>query len=191
MSLAPSRHAGLPLPLIAALLLVVGCSTASMTSTKVEKPTRTYTAVALGQLTAANDASGAPVSYFRLGFTRRLQELKGFDTILDPATEPLPPDAFVVSGQILEMSEGSRAARLLVGFGAGSARLRANFEIRDATGKVLAQFEGNKSYAGDLGIGGIDAADMNVLMSKFGAETAQAVWRWSRGQSLEDAGPAQ
>ena len=147
--------------------------------------------MALGQLTATNDTWQASLPYFRLGFTQRLRELKGFDTIVDTTTTPPPSGAIVVSGQVLEMSEGSRAARLLIGFGAGSARLRASFEFHDAAGKVLAQFEGNKSYAGDLGIGGVDAADMNTLMSQFGAQTAQAVLRWSRGPSLEEPGPAQ
>ena len=185
MKFAFAWRAGLVASVIA-LLQVAGCSTASVTPTKVEEPTQTYSVVALGQLMAADDATATSLLYFRNGFTRRLEELKGFEKVFALAPEALPPDAVVVSGQFLAFSEGSRALRFWIGFGAGSAQLRASFEIRDASGKVLAQFEGSKSYAGDLGIGGFDAADMNDLMSKFGAQTAEAVSRWSKGQSLQE-----
>jgi hypothetical protein len=83
----------------------------------------------------------------------------------------------VVSGQILRASEGSTALRFLIGFGAGSTQLRVNFEIRDAAGNLLAQLAGSKSYADNLEIMGTDDADMNELMSTFGAQTTEARWR--------------
>ena len=45
---------------------------------------------------------------------------------------------------------GSRAASLIVGFGAGRAILTYRAIFRERSGSVIAEFEGGKSYGGDL-----------------------------------------
>jgi hypothetical protein len=185
-------HRRAPASILALSLLVAGCSTASVTSTNVQKPTQAYT-LTLGDITTADDGAQKLLPYFRVGFTQRIQQLSGRPAGDVGAGTTSPPDAAVVTGQILRASEGSAALRLLVGLGAGSAVLRAKFEIRDAAGNLLAQFGGDKSYAGNVGIGGTgfgDVPDMNALMSKFGAQIAQAAWRWSKGEPIEEPDPA-
>jgi Domain of unknown function (DUF4410) len=169
---------------IVALSLLAACSTASVTATNSQKPTQAYTIV-LGEVTASDDSSQKLLPYFRIGFAQRLQELSGSPTVSVAGAAPTPPDAAVVSGEVLRASAGSAAVRFLIGFGAGSAKMRADFKIRDAAGNLLTEFAGSKSYAGNLGIGGFDVADMNSLMSKFGAQTAEAAWHWSKGEPIE------
>ena len=75
--------------------------------------------------------------------------------------------------------------------GAGRERVTGLFEIADASGAVLARFENAKAYSGGAGIGGFDMLDLDELMEKFGAETADAVVRWSKGQALDDTSQRQ
>jgi hypothetical protein len=139
----------------------------------------------LGVVAAPDKASEPTVVYFRRGFTRRLEETKAFATVVDAAPTASLPAALVVSGRITEIDKGSRAARLLIGFGAGRQRVQGSFEITDAQGKSLAKFDAAKAYSGGAGIGGGDFLDMDELMEKFGTETADAVVRWTKGGKLD------
>ena len=91
----------------------------------------------------------------------------------------------LVSGRITNVDRGSRLKRMLIGFGAGRARLHGAFEIDDERGDKLVQFEAGKDYSGGVGMGGVDFVDIEDLMEQFGAETAVAVWHWSRGEEME------
>jgi hypothetical protein len=189
MFIASLRRRGAPASILALSLLIAGCSTESVQSTNVEKPTRAYT-IALGDITAKDDRWQNLLPYLRLGFTQRLQELNGSRRVADVGAAPVPPDAAVVSGQITQATEGSAALRDLIGFGAGQARVNADFEIRDPAGNLLAQFKASKSFTGDLGFGGFGDADVNAMMSKLGAQAAEAAWHWSKGEPIEAANPA-
>jgi hypothetical protein len=167
----------------AALLLVAGCTFTTIESEQVTKPKETYTTVVLGDIAVPDEAPQAYVPLFRQGFTREAQALK-FAVVDSPKGAP-PPSSIVLSGRLTDFDKGSQVARLLVGFGAGAARVRGDFEIRDAKGVVLAKFEAGKSYSGGTGLGGIDMMGMGRLMEKFGQETARTVWRWSKGESLD------
>lgn len=172
-----------------ALLLVAGCTTTTINPTKVERPSRSYAVVALADITAVDAASQSYVPFFRRGFAHRIKTLKLFDNVLDPAPARPPPSSIVVSGRLTEIDKGDRAERVFIGFGAGRARLRGDFEIRDAQGATLATFEGGKAYSGGPGIGGFDLIDIDDLMEKFGEETADTVWRWSKGRDLDGPSP--
>jgi hypothetical protein len=54
----------------------------------------------------------------------------------------------VVEVTVAEFTPGDRAARLLVGFGAGRALLKYTARFKDARGNLLAELEGGKAYTG-------------------------------------------
>ena len=97
----------------------------------------------------------------------------------------------IVSGTITEIDRGSAAARFIIGFGAGRAIARGTFEIHVASGLTLAKFESRKSYSGGAGIGGADMVSMKELVQQLGAETANVVTRWTKGQRLDASGTTQ
>ncbi len=49
---------------------------------------------------------------------------------------------------VREFSPGDRALRMLIGFGAGRALCKYTARFEDASGKLLAELEGGKSYHG-------------------------------------------
>lgn len=54
-------------------------------------------------------------------------------------------DAVILEGKFTKITPGSTAAKLIVGFGAGSSTLGAEGELKDSkTGDVLASFEHNR-----------------------------------------------
>jgi hypothetical protein len=189
MFTASLRRRGVPASVLALSLVLAGCTGEAVTSTNVQMPTQAYT-IALGEVTVEDSAWQKLVPYFRLGFTQRLQELNGSLPVVETVSTPVPPDAAVVSGQIIQATEGSEALRLVIGMGAGSARVSGEFEIRDAAGNHLAQFKTSSRYSGGIGFGGIGEADVNAMMSKMGAKAADAAWHWSKGQPMEEANPA-
>ncbi len=169
-----------------AIALLAGCTTTTITPQIAEKPTQSYGLVEVGEFLAQDKAWASHVEYFRRAFVARLKEVGAFETIADPADPTVPANAIAVSGEITEIDKGSRAARWLVGMGAGRARASGRFAITDAGGKVLAKFDSAKAYSGGAGIGGADFLDIDDIMEKFGADTADAVVRWSKGQAIDD-----
>jgi hypothetical protein len=188
MFIASLRRRGAPSSVLALSLLIAGCTGEAVKSMNVEMPRQAYT-LALGDVTATDSAWQDLVAYFRLGFMQRLQELNGSHPVVDTVSAPVPPDAAVVSGQIIQATEGSEALRWVIGMGAGSARASGVFEIRDAAGNRLAQFKTSSRYSGGLGFGGLGEADVNAMMSKMGVKAAEAAWHWSKGQPMEDDNP--
>jgi hypothetical protein len=184
MQILGRRPATLYIPLAVVLSLVTGCTTTTIRPIMAEKPAQTYSVVALGDIAVPDETAKLYVAFFRRGFSSQLKTLKGIDAVLDPAPGELPPTAILVSGQIVKVDRGNAALRWIIGFGAGRERTSGRFEIHDAQGRIVAQFDGAKAYSGGLGIGGANLVDMEDLMEKFGVETANAVWHWSNGQSL-------
>lgn len=77
----------------------------------------------------------------------------------DALAQSAPARRVKITGQVTKYSKGSRAARYLVGFGAGRTKLVANVKVADAqTGQVL--FEQN--------------VDGHVYGGLFGGKTDQA-----------------
>jgi hypothetical protein len=54
----------------------------------------------------------------------------------------------VVGVTVHEFNEGNRTLRTIVGFGAGRAVLKFTAGFRDASGELIAELEGGKSYHG-------------------------------------------
>jgi hypothetical protein len=175
-----------PLGAAVAIALLTGCTTTTITPQMVEKPTQSYNLLELGEIQVQDKIWAPQVAWFRRGFVARLKEVGSFATVADPADPTLPIDAIVVSGEITEIDKGSAVARFLIGMGAGRARAGGRFAIADASGKVLAKFDSAKAYSGGIGIGGADFLDIDEIMQKFGADTADAVVRWSKGQAIDD-----
>jgi hypothetical protein len=188
MFTASLRRWGAPGSVFALVVLIAGCTGEVVKSTNVEAPTQAYT-IALGDIKATDGAWQDMVAYFRLGFMQRLRELNGSHSVVETVSAPVPPDAAVVSGQIIQATEGSEALRFAIGMGAGSARVSGVFEIRDASGNRLAEFKTSSRYSGGLGFGGLGEADVNAMMSKMGVKAAEAAWRWSKGLPMEADNP--
>jgi hypothetical protein len=84
--------------------------------------------------------------------------------IADPNTPP-GPGRYVVRYRIINYNAGSKAARMFVGYGAGSARLDTGYELIGPNGTVYAQ--GAPSIA--------SSRDWNYAARKVNQETAKAI----------------
>lgn len=143
------------------------------------KPKRQYHTVALGDMDAAQPGWLAHIDVFRSALTRRLGESDTFDRVLAEATQPMPEDGIVVDASIVDIDKGNAAARFWIGFGAGAEEARTYVTIRDASGETLASFIEETKY------GGWGTVEMQRIVEALGSSTADAVVRWSRGESLE------
>ena len=94
---------------------------------------------------------------------KRFAGSKKFTKILRPdETAPAPAvPTLKLSGTVLEVDEGSRAARSLVGFGAGQASIKAKVKFADAvSGEVKLETEVTGSYKGTFGTAGGKSANV-------------------------------
>jgi len=170
----------------AILILVSACTNTTITPQYANAPEKKYDAAAVGDVTAADKLWDSLIPYFRRGFRDQLTKDPSFTSISeDPPTAPVPASTIVISGTITEIERGSAAARFIIGFGAGREIARGTFEIHDADGRVLAKFESRKAYSGGAGVGGADMVSMEELVQQLGAETANVVTRWMKGQKLD------
>jgi len=81
----------------------------------------------------------------------------------DSASQNAPARRAKVSGTITKYSKGSRAARYLVGFGAGRTKLVAHIKVTDAeTGNVLLEQDVDGHVYGGLFGGETDQAKGNM-----------------------------
>lgn len=90
---------------------------------------------------------------------QQLEKKKAFANVIDGAaaagTQP-KGQRLILSNTIVAYDKGSRAARFVVGMGAGSTKMRTLFVFKDAqTGQELFRTEREGKYAGWLsGTGG-------------------------------------
>ncbi|MEW6067823.1 MAG: DUF4410 domain-containing protein [Nitrospirota bacterium] len=76
----------------------------------------------------------------------------------------------IVDGSFTKITAGSTAARLLVGFGAGSSTVGAEYTIKDSSGKELGKFKKNSHTAS--GVRGIYAIESDArYLAKYVATT--------------------
>lgn len=81
----------------------------------------------------------------------------------DSASQTAPARRVKISGTVTKYSKGSRAARYLVGFGAGRTKLVADIKVADAqTGAVLFEQKVDGHVYGGLFGGETDAAKSGV-----------------------------
>lgn len=170
------------------VVLAAGASGCTFKSVKPElslAPPQAYKTAVLGDVKVEDKLAEGLVPHFRRGFLQRLSERKVFETVVDGAPAEPGPSALILSGTIVEVNKGSAAMRALIGFGAGRARVRGAFEIKDSAGVTLARFSSRQSYAGGVGIGGIGLLDMEDLMKRFGETIAENTVKWAKGEKLE------
>jgi hypothetical protein len=119
---------------------------------------------------------------FQEAFVTRLVEeftkLKKFNRVIRPG-DPIPENAtgaIRLTGVVTEVDEGSRAARALVGWGAGKAYIKAHIKFVDeATGAL--KFEKDVQASMSRGWGGGDS-------SKVGGNLAKEVAKVAKSQSF-------
>lgn len=170
---------------LAVLLIVSGCTTSTITPELVTTPPQTYSTVAVGEITMEGDLWHHLIPHFRHGMLNALRESEAFANTVELEEGTPLQEGIIVTGEISEVDEGSAAARWIVGFGAGRAKARGNFTIRDSNGVELARFGARQAYSGGAGIGGASFVSMEQLLSKLGESTAGSVIRWSKGEPLE------
>ncbi len=87
--------------------------------------------------------------------------------------ETPPAGALVVEGHFTKITAGSTAARWVVGFGAGSSTVGAEWTVKDVgTGKVLNKF--NKNQHTSSSVRGIHAVESDArYLAKYVASTIQ------------------
>ncbi len=92
----------------------------------------------------------------------RLEAINLFGEVIDASEssggEPVQPaggDRLVLNGEVISYEKGSRTARVLVGFGAGQAKVTTRFVFTDAaTGQEVFRTEQVGTYKGTKAIGG-------------------------------------
>jgi hypothetical protein len=170
---------------VAILLILGACTTTTVTPEFVQPATHEVKTVAIGDIAADDELWELYVAHFRSGLVAKLKESKVFAEVLETAPADLPSNAVLITGKLTEIDKGSKAARWIIGFGAGRAKARGDFQISDPNGLKLAKFQSRKAYSGGAGIGGADFVDMEDLVQELGEETAGSVIRWSQGEPLE------
>ena len=84
----------------------------------------------------------------------RLFSERVFETVTDASLDPealkaKSPRTLIASGEVVDFYKGNRAARVIISYGAGSARIKIAMVFRDAeTGKEVLRIEQEGSYAG-------------------------------------------
>lgn len=125
---------------------------------------------------------------FRRKFVEYLSEQRVFESVIDNAKPS--GDTLILIGNITEVDEGNRAARAVIGFGAGKAKLKGKFELQDTIGGTLLRFESYSAHYGGVGlllgvsgvIGGAQGG-VETLIKSFAISVAQNVMRWAGKKS--------
>ncbi len=175
---------------VASVLVLAGCTTTTIEPQVLQKPAGAYDAVIVGDLKIEGELWQHLLPHFRHEMVQKLRQSKAFGKVVVVKKTPAPAaqkSSIVVSGRITEIDKGSAAARILIGFGAGRAKVRGKFTIRDNAGNTLAKFGAAESYSGGAGIGGWTMIQMEELLQRLGASTAETVVRWSKGEDLKPA----
>jgi Domain of unknown function (DUF4410) len=170
---------------ILVLGLTAGCTFSAVTpQTVAVPPAPAPSTLVLGEITAADPAWEGATLVFKRGVSEWLGRNGGFQTVV---IEPVPetsPDRVVLRGTITEVDKGSAALRILIGMGAGQARVKGAFEIARPDGTVLANFTARESYLGGTGIGGAGFLDIDDLVRRFAETVAKTTRDWARGEGL-------
>jgi hypothetical protein len=171
------------------LAALTGCTGSRVQAKQLTKPSETYSAIVVDQLQFKDKLWEYLGPHFQRGLVDSLNQQKAFPSVIAPLPQQIPPSAVILRSSIVEVDKGNAALRFIVGFGAGQQKVAGNFQISNAQGLQLAEFDADESYAGGLGIGGAGFLDMEDLMKKFGENVALRVGRWSKGLPLEEPGP--
>ena len=184
MRLTEKLHRLRLVPVVVFMVMLGACTTTTITPELVQPAQENIDAVVITDITTDNELWELYLPHMRHGLVTKLQESGAFEKVIVGSSEPAPPSSVTVSGKLTEIDKGSTAARWIIGFGAGRAKAKGTFEIKDPAGMVLVKFESWKAYSGGAGIGGANLLDMDDLAQQLGQETAGSIVRWTRGEPL-------
>ncbi len=173
------------LPVLAVGLIAAGCATTTVDKNMLQMAARTYPVVVIGDLNSGDQTWQGYVAQARKGLDTKLTDSKAFVQVVDPASNPLPANAVIVTGKLTEADKGNTALRWLIGFGAGKAHITGEFQLAEPNGTVLGKFSVRKAYSGGAGIGGANLLDMDDLAQQLGEETANTIVAWTKTGNLQ------
>lgn len=161
-----------------------GCS--SIDPSAEQPPSAPVREIAVGGFDSSDPDRQRIARHFRRELALRLRESEAFEAVLIPPPSRLPADAVLVTGRVIDVSDGSDALRFLIGYGVGSSRVRARIELRDASGQMLARFDDSaRAQDSPMSMSSSDAGDVDEVAATMADGTADAIVRWSRGEGLE------
>jgi len=177
--------------LVIGMLLSAGCTfSAVKPEVAGTPPSRPPAVLIVGNVAVASPVWESHVPRFRHSIADWLMRNGGFGSVLLTPLSETPPDGVVLAGTITEVDKGSTALRWIVGMGAGQAKVKGDFEIRDPGGRVLTRFTARESYLGGASIGGPGFLDMDDLVKRFAETVAETTKKWAAGQPVGDAADA-
>lgn len=162
-----------------------GCS--SIDPSSEQAPGGPVREIAVGGFDSSDPDRQRIARHFRRELAARLRDSEAFEAVLLPPPPRLPAGAVLITGRMIDVSDGSDALRFLIGYGLGASSVRAQIELRDAGGQMLARFEDSaRARDGSMSMtpwaAGSDADEVTAAMADG---TADAIVRWSRGEGLE------
>jgi hypothetical protein len=171
--------------LLLVALVLGGCTFAAVRPHVVAPPPPKLPRVlVLADLQIKDELWGPHTIQFRRSVQGWIKRNGGFESVLTERPAMLGDDAVVLVGTLTEVDKGSAALRWIVGFGAGQAQVKGDFEIQSPTGAALARFSARESYLGGAGIGGAGFLDMEDLMRRFSESVAETAVKWARGEKI-------
>jgi hypothetical protein len=170
--------------LLLVLVLLGGCTFAAVRPQMVAPPPKAPRVLVLADLQVKDELWGQYKLQFRRSVQEWIKRNGGFDAVVTERPAAPADDVVVLAGTLTEVEKGSTALRWLVGFGAGQARVRGDFEIQSAAGVSLARFSARESYLGGAGIGGAGFLDMDDLVRRFSESVAETTVKWARGERI-------
>ncbi len=141
------------------ILCIASLLLSSVVALAKDKPLTKYNTIVLQQFKADPELvkAGFPSDYEsvleKTLFARLLSE-RVFESVADSSLDPSAAKAknagtLIAGGEVVDYSKGNRAARVIVSYGVGAARLRVVMTLRDAaTGNEVLRIEQEGSYAG-------------------------------------------
>jgi hypothetical protein len=121
--------------------------------------------------------------YLRDSLKASLSESHVFGELLTGGTEAIPDNALVVEGSFVRIDPGSRAKRYWISFGAGLSGVQVKGTVKDASGKVLAEFTHFRRSG--IGLGGGDYVKFLTDDTKdVGSDIGLFLVTWAGGGDL-------
>jgi len=116
-------------------------------------------------------------------FKATVLEAKAFGEVLPPDSATVPDGALVIEGSFTKIDPGSKAKRYWASFGAGKSGVQVTGTVKDATGKVLAEFKHLKNSGIGL-MGGDYVKFLTDDTRDIGIDLAHFLATWSAGGNL-------
>jgi hypothetical protein len=116
-------------------------------------------------------------------FKSAIVQSGAFKDLLPPDSPTVPENALIIEGRFLKIDPGSRAKRYWGGFGAGKSGVQVAGTVKDASGKVLAEFTHMK-HSGIGLVGGDYVKFLSDDTKDVGLDIAQFLAKWATGADL-------